>query len=161
VCRRKIHREPHHLSANGDFSWEEVECLGACVNAPMIQIWKDTYEDLTPASLETILDAFAAGRKPRPGPQVDRQFSAPVGGPTTITDPSFYGGSPIPHPRAARPGAEPAAPLPPPEAAKPRTAAAETAPAVASASAEKTAEADQSRERIKARAEAAATPEKT
>ena len=49
VCQRKIHHDPHHLSADGNFSWEEVECLGACVNAPMVQIWKDTYEDLTPA----------------------------------------------------------------------------------------------------------------
>ena len=47
VCRSRIHPDPHHLSADGDFSWEEVECLGACVNAPMVQIFKDTYEDLT------------------------------------------------------------------------------------------------------------------
>src|SRR5712675_3604630 len=50
VCRRRIHHEPFHVSADGDFSWEEVECLGACVNAPMVQIGKDTYEDLTPES---------------------------------------------------------------------------------------------------------------
>ena len=48
VCQRKIHHEPHHLNDDGSFSWEEVECLGACVNAPMVQVWKDTYEDLTP-----------------------------------------------------------------------------------------------------------------
>jgi NADH-quinone oxidoreductase subunit E len=90
VCRRRIHPEPLHVSADGDFSWEEVECLGACVNAPMVLIWKDTYEDLTAESFERILDDFAAGRQPRPGPQTDRQFSAPVGGPATLTDPSLY-----------------------------------------------------------------------
>lgn len=84
VCRRRIHPEPHHVSADGDFSWEEVECLGACVNAPMVLIGKDTYEDLTPQSFETVLDDIAAGRQPKPGPQIERQFSAPVGGPTTL-----------------------------------------------------------------------------
>jgi NADH-quinone oxidoreductase subunit E len=85
VCRNRIHPEQHHVSADGDFSWEEVECLGACVNAPMVLIWNDTYEDLTRDSFEHVLDEFAAGRKPKPGPQVDRQWSAPVGGPTTLT----------------------------------------------------------------------------
>jgi NADH-quinone oxidoreductase subunit E len=51
VCQNRIHHDPHHLSADGNFSWEEVECLGACVNAPMVQVFKDTYEDLTPATL--------------------------------------------------------------------------------------------------------------
>ena len=59
VCKRRIHAEPHHLSADGDFSWEEVECLGVCANAPMVQIGKDTYEDLTPELLEKVLDGFA------------------------------------------------------------------------------------------------------
>ena len=86
LCQKRIHAEPHHLSEDGNFSWEEVECLGACVNAPMVQIWKDTYEDLTPASLEAILDTFDSGQKPRPGPQIDRHLSAPVGGPTTLTE---------------------------------------------------------------------------
>jgi NADH-quinone oxidoreductase subunit E len=94
VCRRRIHHDPLHVSADGDFSWEEVECLGACVNAPMVLIWKDTYEDLTPESFEKILDEFAAGRTPKPGPQIDRQFSAPIGGPTTLTDPSLYAKTP-------------------------------------------------------------------
>lgn len=84
VCQRSIHEEPFHLSADGDFSWEEVECLGACVNAPMVLIWNDTYEDLTPESFEKVLDGFAKGRPPKPGPQVDRQLAAPVGGPTTL-----------------------------------------------------------------------------
>ena len=59
VCKRRIHHEPHHLSEDGDFSWEEVECLGACANAPMVQIFKDTYEDLTPELFEKLLDGFA------------------------------------------------------------------------------------------------------
>jgi NADH-quinone oxidoreductase subunit E len=85
VCRNRIHPEQHHVSADGGFSWEEVECLGACVNAPMVLIWNDTYEDLTQESFEHVLDEFAAGRKPTAGPQIDRQWSAPVGGPTTLT----------------------------------------------------------------------------
>ena len=92
VCRRRIHAEPHHLSATGDFSWEEVECLGACVNAPMVQIWKDTYEDLTPESFEAVLDGFAAGSPPAPGPQNGRQFSAPLGKLTSLTDKALYSG---------------------------------------------------------------------
>jgi NADH-quinone oxidoreductase subunit E len=84
VCKRRIHEHPHHVSADGDFSWEEVECLGACVNAPMVLIWNDTYDDLTAASCATVLDGFAKGEPPKPGPQIDRQLSAPVGGPTTL-----------------------------------------------------------------------------
>ena len=86
VCQRKIHHDPHHLSADGNFSWEEAECLGACVNAPMVQIWKDTYEDLTKENFGKVLDGFASGNPPKPGPQIDRQFSAPVGGPTTLKE---------------------------------------------------------------------------
>jgi NADH-quinone oxidoreductase subunit E len=84
VCQRRIHHDPFRVSADGNFSWEEVECLGACVNAPMVLIWNDTYEDLTPESFEKILDDFAAGRTPKPGPQIDRQFAAPVGGEDTL-----------------------------------------------------------------------------
>jgi NADH-quinone oxidoreductase subunit E len=84
VCKKRIHPEPFHISADGDFSWEEVECLGACVNAPMVLIWKDTYEDLTSESFGKVLDGFAKGEPVKPGPQIDRQFSAPVGGPTTL-----------------------------------------------------------------------------
>jgi len=82
--------EENEVTADGKFSWIEVECLGACVNAPMVQINADYYEDLTPESLTRILDDFAAGKTPKPGPQIDRQNSAPVGGPTTLTDPSIY-----------------------------------------------------------------------
>jgi NADH-quinone oxidoreductase subunit E len=83
VCARRI-GEQHHVSADGTFSWVEVECLGACVNAPMVQINADYYEDLTPESFGRILDDLAVGRTPKPGPQIDRQLSAPVGGPTTL-----------------------------------------------------------------------------
>ncbi|HEY4980931.1 MAG TPA: NADH-quinone oxidoreductase subunit NuoE [Pseudolabrys sp.] len=89
VCRKRI-GEQGHVSDDGKFSWVEVECLGACVNAPMVQINFDFYEDLTPESFGKILDQFAAGKTPKAGPQVDRQLSAPVGGPTTLTDPSLY-----------------------------------------------------------------------
>jgi NADH-quinone oxidoreductase subunit E len=84
VCRKRIDHEPFHVSSDGNFSWEEVECLGACVNAPMVLIGKDTYEDLTAASFEKVLDGIASGKPVRPGPQIDRQFSAPIGGATTL-----------------------------------------------------------------------------
>jgi NADH-quinone oxidoreductase subunit E len=90
MCARKIHPEPFHVSADGNYSWEEVECLGACVNAPMVLIWNDTYEDLTAESFEKVLDGFANGKPVKPGPQIDRHFSAPVGGASTLTDPSLY-----------------------------------------------------------------------
>jgi NADH-quinone oxidoreductase subunit E len=86
VCQRRIHPEPHHLSADGDFSWEPVECLGSCANAPMVQIFKDTYEDLTPELFEKVLDGFKADKPPKPGSQVGRQASCPAGGPTTLKD---------------------------------------------------------------------------
>jgi len=89
VCHDKI-GEQHHVTEDGALSWIEVECLGACVNAPMAQINYDFYEDLTPESFSKILDEMKAGRVPEPGPQIDRQLSAPVGGPTTLTDPSLY-----------------------------------------------------------------------
>ncbi|CAN5518153.1 hypothetical protein BH11PSE4_BH11PSE4_35420 [soil metagenome] len=84
VCQHRIHHDPFHLSADGDFSWEEVECLGACVNAPMAMIWSDTYEDLTRDSMNKLLDGFAAGTPPKPGPQVERQFAAPASGLSTL-----------------------------------------------------------------------------
>jgi NADH-quinone oxidoreductase subunit E len=99
LCHERI-GEQYHVTDDGTFSWVEVECLGACVNAPMVQINADYYEDLTPESFGRILDELAAGRTPRPGPQVQRQFSAPIGGPTTLTDPGLYPGTPRPgHPR--------------------------------------------------------------
>jgi NADH-quinone oxidoreductase subunit E len=130
ICRRRIHAEPFRISADGDFSWEEVECLGSCVNAPMVQIWKDTYEDLTPASFETLLDDIAAGKPLKAGPQNGRQFSAPEGGATSLTDKSLYANNRIyarveappppapaaPAPVAAAPGPAPAVVAPPPVA---------------------------------------------
>ena len=86
VCRDKIAPRAHDLSADGRFSWEEVECLGACANAPMVQIGKDFYEDLTAESFGEILDAFARGEVPRPGPQNGRFAAEPLGGATTLKD---------------------------------------------------------------------------
>jgi NADH-quinone oxidoreductase subunit E len=85
VCRAKIAPHPHELSADGRFSWEEVECLGACANAPMAQIGKDFYEDLTADGLGRLLDAFARGEVPRPGPQDGRFASEPIDGLTSLT----------------------------------------------------------------------------
>ena len=85
VCREKIAPEPHQLSEDGKFSWEEVECLGACTNAPMIQIGKDYYEDLTPESFADLLDRMAAGEVPVPGPQNGRYASEPKGELTSLT----------------------------------------------------------------------------
>jgi NADH-quinone oxidoreductase subunit E len=84
VCKRTIAEEPHHLSNDGNFSWEEVECLGSCANAPMVQIGSDTYEDLTAESFMTLLEGFAKGKPPKPGSQTGRRSSCPMGGPTTL-----------------------------------------------------------------------------
>jgi NADH-quinone oxidoreductase subunit E len=73
-----------HTTEDGLFTLSEVECLGACANAPMVQINDDNYEDLTEQSMGAILDALARGDKPKPGPQIDRQTSCPEGGPTTL-----------------------------------------------------------------------------
>jgi NADH-quinone oxidoreductase subunit E len=89
LCHEKI-GEQFHITADGKLSWVEVECLGACVNAPVAQINFDYYEDLTPESFSTLLADLAGGKQIKPGPQVDRQLSAPLGGPTTLTDPSIY-----------------------------------------------------------------------
>ncbi|MEI4470543.1 NADH-quinone oxidoreductase subunit E [Frigidibacter sp. MR17.24] len=92
VCKRKIAAHAHEVSADGKFSWEEVECLGACANAPMAQIGKDYYEDLTPAGLEKLIDELAAGNVPRPGSEIGRYSSEPAGGLTSLTE--FTGGAP-------------------------------------------------------------------
>ena len=89
VCRKRI-GEQGHVTDDGKFSWVEVECLGACVNAPMAQINADYYEDLTADSFNKVLDGLAAGKKVKPGPQIDRQLSAPIGGPTTLTDRALF-----------------------------------------------------------------------
>ena len=93
VCERRINHEQFQVSADGEFSWEEVECLGACANAPMAAINDYYYDDLAPESLATILDGFASGAPPAPGSAIGRQDCAPEGGPLTLTDPSLYDGS--------------------------------------------------------------------
>ena len=83
----------HHRSADGRFSWEEVECLGACCTAPMAAINDYYYEDLTPETLSAILDEFAAGKTPKPGSYVGRIASEPHNNIQTLTDPALYDGS--------------------------------------------------------------------
>ena len=80
----EIMKACQHAADGETFSVQEVECLGACVNAPVVQINDDFYEDLDEASMNKVLDAFRRGETPKPGPQVDRQTSAPVGGLTTL-----------------------------------------------------------------------------
>lgn len=86
VCKDRIASSAHTLSADGKFSWEEVECLGSCANAPMAQIGKDYYEDLTAVSFGALLDELAAGRVPVPGPQNGRYAAEPLGGLTSLND---------------------------------------------------------------------------
>ena len=93
VCKSKIGPKDT-LSADGRFTWQEVECLGACANAPMAQINDFYFEDLTAETMAEIIDAFAAGK---PGSRVGRKSSEPEGGALTLTDPKLYDGS------AARP----------------------------------------------------------
>lgn len=87
VCRSKIHHDQFHTNDKGTLSWEEVECLGACVNAPMVMIFKDTFEDLTPERLAEIIDLYDAGRgaEVKPGPQNSRHGSEPADGLKTLT----------------------------------------------------------------------------
>jgi NADH-quinone oxidoreductase subunit E len=123
ICKKKI-GDQGEVTKDGKFSWVEVECLGACVNAPMAQINADYYEDLNKESFNALLDAMAAGKRPKPGPQVKRQFSAPVGGPTTLMNGksgatrSRSGSEPLTDSKAKKPGAaanvqEAAVPRPP------------------------------------------------
>lgn len=120
VCRRRIAEHPHELSEDGNFSWEEVECLGCCANAPVVQIWKDTYEDLTPETLDKVLGAFARGATPKAGSQTGRKTSSPEGAPSTLTDPALYDGSGIGSWRARFPELEEQGASPAPEAEKPK-----------------------------------------
>lgn len=92
VCARRIGPK-HTVTPDGALSWEEVECLGACVNAPVVAIDDYYHEDLTAADLEARLDALLAGQPLGPGSAVGRQTSAPVGGPTVLTSPELYDGS--------------------------------------------------------------------
>jgi NADH-quinone oxidoreductase subunit E len=86
ACRKSLGVKNGQTTPDGQFTLLEVECLGACVNAPMMQIGDDYYEDLDAQSTARILDDLKAGRTPAPGPQIDRQFSAPEGGPTTLKE---------------------------------------------------------------------------
>lgn len=127
VCQRKIHHDPLHPNAEGTLSWEEVECQGACVNAPMVIIFKDAYEDLTPERLEEIIDTFEAGKgaEVKVGPQIDRHLSAPIGGAVTLNDdikPVRTNLEPQPEAHAD------AASVPPADAAHPKDTAPETDP---------------------------------
>jgi NADH-quinone oxidoreductase subunit E len=92
ICEEKIGHQMD-VSEDGKLSWLEVECLGSCANAPMAQINYDYFDDLTPEGFEKLLDDLRAGKKVKPGPQVDRSCSAPVGGATTLKDESLYDGS--------------------------------------------------------------------
>jgi len=92
VCKKHI-GEQNHVTADGKLSWLEVECLGACSNAPMVQINFDYYEDLTPESFEALLGDLRAGRPVKAGSQTGRSCSAPLGGDTSLTDETLYDGS--------------------------------------------------------------------
>lgn len=123
VCRAKIHPEPFHLNDSGTLSWEEVECQGACVNAPMVMIFKDSYEDLTPERLAYIIERFEAGRPGdiTPGTQIARINSAPASGLTSLTSevkPANKSGAKAASAKSKSPAAT--------KAARPKSAATET-----------------------------------
>lgn len=129
VCRKVI-GDQNTVTEDGKLSWIEVECLGACVNAPMVQINKDFYEDLTAESFEQILLDLKAGKTVKPGPQNGRHASEPEGGALTLIDPALYNGKAA-APKAAtktkaapKPKAAPAAKAP---AKKPAASPAATA----------------------------------
>lgn len=141
VCRSKIHHDQLHPNASGTLSWEEVECQGACVNAPMVMIFKDAYEDLTPERLSEIIDLFDAGKgaSVKPGPQNGRIFSAPLAGLTSLKDENAVLKSTRDREakaasREARAADTTVTSVPPSKAAKPKTYAAETNGAVKSPS---------------------------
>ena len=109
ALKKHIAPTPHTISADGKFSWMEVECLGACVNAPMMQIGKDFYEDLDGPVTERIIETLRRGDMPKPGPQNGRLSSEPIGGANTLIDRSIYEtqrrGSALADADAKRPGA--------------------------------------------------------
>ena len=92
VCKRRIGGK-HAVSKDGMFSWEEVECVGACVNAPVVAIDDYYHEDLTPAALEALMDKLKRGEKIEPGSATGRVAAAPDGGPQVLNDPALYDGS--------------------------------------------------------------------
>ncbi len=86
ACKKHIHAKPHTVCEDGKFSWMEVECLGACVNAPMLQIGKDYYEDLDGPKTKALLEALRRGEKPKAGSQTGRHSSEPQGGALTLRE---------------------------------------------------------------------------
>jgi NADH-quinone oxidoreductase subunit E len=92
VCKRRI-GEAHAVTADGLFSWEEMECLGACVNAPVVAIHDYYHEDLSPEALEALMDTLARGASVTPGSALGRQTSEPAGGSSVLTDASLFDGS--------------------------------------------------------------------
>ena len=86
VAKEMISPHAHSLSSDGKFSWEEVECMGACANAPMAQIGKDYYEDLTADKLRDLIARFSKGEVPVPGPQNGRYAAEPLSGLTSLKD---------------------------------------------------------------------------
>jgi NADH-quinone oxidoreductase subunit E len=86
ACKQHVHPHAQSVSADGKFSWMEVECLGACVNAPMILIDKDPYEDLDGPKTAAVIEAIRRGEQPKPGPQIVRHTSEPIGGATTLKE---------------------------------------------------------------------------
>lgn len=92
VCKRRI-GPAHHVTEDGKFSWEEMECMGACVNAPIVAIHDYYYEDLTAEAFEVLMDKLARGEAIEPGSAIKRQTSAPEGEQKTLTEPSLYDGS--------------------------------------------------------------------
>ena len=93
ACRETLGIEAGETTEDGEFTLIEVECLGACVNAPMMQVNDDNYEDLDAASTRAVLEALGRGETPKVGSQTGRQFSAPIGGPTTLKRRQSVGGS--------------------------------------------------------------------
>jgi NADH-quinone oxidoreductase subunit E len=92
LCARRI-GEKFEVTVDGNFSWEEVECLGGCVNAPLVAINDRYHEDLAAEDLEALIARLARGETIEPGSARGRQTSAPEGGARTLTDPSLYDGS--------------------------------------------------------------------
>lgn len=86
IAKKEIAPNPHQLSADGKFSWEEVECLGSCSNAPMAQVGKDYYEDLTTESFADLIARLGKGEVPVPGPQNGRYAAEPLSGLTSLTE---------------------------------------------------------------------------
>lgn len=151
VCRSKIHHDQFHTNDKGTLSWEEVECLGACVNAPMVMVFKDTFEDLTPERLAEIIDLYDAGKGASvpPGPQNGRTGSEPASGLTTLkSEKAILKSTRDKEAREAAKAAKAApdaiiakvaqlpavAPVAPSKASKPKTDAPETSPALKSPS---------------------------